>query len=94
MNRADKAALRLTIGLGLAVLVAYGFAFPMPFVVCLMSILMLCKPGPPLPLAKGLIIAAIFAVLVASGVFMVPILEHYAWSGILLTAAILYGVFL
>ena len=93
MNRADKAVLRLTLGLGLAVLVAYGFALSIPFVVCLMSILVLCKPGPPLPPAKGLVIAVIFAALVASGVLMVPILEHYAWSGILLTGAILYGVF-
>ena len=93
MNRGDKAVLRLTIGLGLAVLVVYGFALPMPFVVCLMSILVLCKPGPPLPPAKGLVIAVIFAVLVVSGVFMVPVLEHYALSGILLTGAILYGVF-
>ena len=93
MNRADKAVLRLTLGLGLAVLVAYGFALSIPFVVCLMSILVLCKPGPPLPLRKGLVIAVIFATLVASGVLMVPILEHYAWSGILLTGAILYGVF-
>jgi Protein of unknown function (DUF2955) len=93
MHRADKAVLRLTLGLGLAVLVAYGFAFPIPFVVCLMSILVLCKPGPPLPPAKALVIAVIFAALVASGVLMVPVLEHYAWSGILLTGAILYCVF-
>jgi hypothetical protein len=94
MNRADKAVLRLTLGLGLAVLVAYGFALSAPFVVCLMSVLVLCKPGPPLPLTKGLVIAAIFAVLLASGVLMVPVLEHYAFSGILLTGTILYGVFL
>ena len=93
MNRADKAVLRLTFGLGLAVLIAYGFALSMPFVVCLMSILVLCKPGPPLPLAKGLVIATIFAALLASGMLMVPLLEHYAWSGILLTAMILYGIF-
>ena len=93
MHRADKAVLRLTLGLGLAVLVAYGFALSLPFVVCLMSILVLCKPGPPLPPAKGLVFAVIFAALVASGVLMVPILEHYAWSGVLLTGAILYGVF-
>ena len=93
MNRADKAVLRLTLGLGLAVLVAYGFAMPAPFVVCLMSILVLCKPGPPLPPVKGLIIAVIFAILVASGVLMVPVLEHYALSGILLTGAVLYGIF-
>jgi hypothetical protein len=93
MHRADKAVLRLSLGLGLAVLIAYGFALPMPFVVCLMSILVLCKPGPPLPLIKGLVIAVIFAVLVASGVLMVPFLENYAWSGILLTGTILYGIF-
>ena len=93
MNRADKAVLRLTLGLGLAVLIAYGFALPMPFVVCLMSILVLCKPGPPLPITKGLVIAAILAILIASGVLMVPLLEHYAWSGILLTGTILYGIF-
>ncbi len=93
MNSADKAVLRLTLGLGLAVLVAYGFALSIPFVVCLMSILVLCKPGPPLPPAKGLVIAAIFATLVASGVLMVPVLEHYAWSGVLITGAILYAVF-
>lgn len=93
MNRADKAVMRLTLGLGLAVLVAYGFALPMPFVVCLMSVLVLCKPGPPLPLGKGVIVAAIFAALVAGGVLMVPLLENYALSGILLTGTILYGVF-
>ena len=93
MNRADKAVLRLTLGLGLAVLVAYGFALPMPFVVSLMSIPVLCKPGPPLPLTKGVVIAAIFAALVAFGVLMVPLLENYAWSGILLTGSILYGIF-
>jgi len=93
MNRADKAVMRLTLGLGLAVLVAYGFALPMPFVVCLMSVLVLCKPGPPLPLAKGVIVATIFAALVAGGVLMVPLLENYALSGILLTGTILYGVF-
>jgi hypothetical protein len=58
-----------------------------------MAILVLCKPGPPLPLIKGLVIAVIFAVLVASGVLMVPLLEHYAWSAILLTGTVLYGVF-
>jgi hypothetical protein len=93
MNRADKAVLRLTLGLGLAVLIAYGFALPMPFVVCLMAILVLCKPGPPLPLTKGLVIAGIFAALLVSGVLMVPLLENYAWGGILLTGTILYGIF-
>ena len=93
MHPADKAALRLAIGLGLAVLVAYGLALPVPFVVCVMAVLVLCKPGPPLPLVKGAILALVFAALVAAGVVMVPLLEHYALAGVLLTAVVLYGVF-
>jgi len=93
MHRADKATLRLAIGLGLAVLIAYGLALPAPFVVCVMAVLVLCKPGPPLPLIKGAIVALLFAALVAAGILMVPLLENYALAGVLLTAVVLYGVF-
>ena len=91
--RADKAVLRVTLGLGIAVLVAYGFAMSLPFVVCVMATLILCKPGPPLPLVKGAVGAAVFGGMLAAGVLMVPVLEHYALAGVLLTAAILYAVF-
>lgn len=90
---ADKAVLRLAIGLGLAVLVAYGAALPLPYIVCLMAVLVLTKPGPPLPLAKGAAIAAVLAALVSVGVLMVPLLENYALAGVLLTGVILYGLF-
>jgi hypothetical protein len=93
MARADKAALRLTIGLGVAVLVAYGFALPAPFVVCVMSVILLCKPGPPLPLPRASATALVLAVLLLSGVLMVPLHENYALTGLLLTAAILFAVF-
>ena len=93
MDRADKAVLRLAIGLGLAVLVAYGLALPAPFVVCVMAVLMLCKPGPPIPLFKGMVIAVVVAAWLLAGVLMVPLLEHYALAGVLLTGALLYGVF-
>ena len=93
MAPADKAALRLTIGLGVAVLVAYGFALPMPFVVCVMAVIVLSKPGPPMPLAKGAATAALLAALLTLGVLMVPVLENYRLTGLLLTATILYAVF-
>ena len=92
MSPGDKAALRLAIGLGLAALVAYGLALTAPFVVCVMSVLVLSKPG-PLPLAKGLVVALLFAGLVAAGIVMVPLLEHYAFAAVLLTAAVLYETF-
>ena len=93
MHRSDKAVLRLTTGLGLAVFVAYGLALQVPFVVCIMAVLVLCKPGPPLPLLKAAIVALLFAGLVAAGILMVPLLEHYAFTGVLLTAALLFALF-
>jgi hypothetical protein len=85
MHRSDKAVLRLGVGLGLAVLVAYGLALKLPFVVCMVAVLLLCKPGPPLSFVKGAVFAAVIAALLAAGVLMVPILEHYRVTGLLLT---------
>ena len=93
MDRADKAVLRLAIGLGLAVLIAYGWALPAPFVVCVMTVLLLCKPGPPIPFLKGAVMAVVIAAFLAAGVLMVPILENYAVTGVVLTGAFLYAVF-
>ena len=89
----DRATLRLAFGLGLAVLIAYGMALSLPFVVCVVTVLMMSKPAPPMPLVKGLIVAGIFAVLVMAGSLMVPLLINYAFAGILLTAAILFALF-
>ncbi len=93
MHRRDKAVLRLTVGFGLAVLVAYGMALQAPYVVLIMALLVLCKPGPPLPFVKSAIVALVLAGLVAAGVLMVPLLEHYALTGVLLTAVVLFALF-
>jgi hypothetical protein len=92
-DQADKAVLRLATGLGLAVLAAYGLALPVPYALCVMAVLVLCKPGPPISFLKGVVAALVIAALVAAGVLMVPILEHYAVTGIMLTGALLYAVF-
>lgn len=93
MHRADKAVLRLAIGLGLAVLIAYGFALPGAFVVCVLAVLSLCKPGPPAPFVKGAVFAVVVAALLVAGVLLVPILENYALAGVVLTGVLLYTVF-
>lgn len=93
MDRADKAVLRLAIGLGVAVLIAYGLALRAPFVVCVLTVLLLCKPGPPIPFLKGAVMAVVIAALLVAGVLMVPILENYAVTGVVLTGALLYAVF-
>ena len=93
MHRADKATLRVTVGLGAATALAYGLALPLPFVVCVMAALVLCKPGPPLSLAKGALATLMFCMLLAAGMLTVPLLEHQAFTGLLLTASVLYVVF-
>jgi hypothetical protein len=93
MTRADKAVLRLTIGLGVAAFVAYGFGLEMPYALCVMAVLVLCKPGPPMGLVKGSVVAAVLAGLLALGMLMVPLLESYAAAGILVTACVLFAVF-
>ena len=74
MDRADKAVLRLGVGVGLSALIAYGLALPAPFVVCVLTVLLLCKPGPPIPFLKGAVMAMVIAALLVVGVLMVPIL--------------------
>jgi hypothetical protein len=93
IEAADKAVLRLALGLGLAVLCAYGLALPLPWAVCVMAVLLLFKPGPPVPVLKGLLMGAVIAMVVGAGVLMVPVLEHYALAGVALTGALLYAVF-
>ena len=93
MHRADKAVLRLAIGLGLSVLIAYGLALPAPFAACMLTAFLLCKPGPPIPFLKGVVMAVVITALLVAGVLMVPLLEHYALVGVVLTAVVLYALF-
>jgi hypothetical protein len=93
MDQSDKAVLRLAIGLGLAVLIAYGLALEMPFVVCLVVVLMLSKGAPPIPFVKGVVLALVVAGVLVAGVLMVPLLENYRVAGLLVTAVLLYAVF-
>jgi hypothetical protein len=93
MHPADKAVLRLTLGVGLAVLIAYGLALPAPFVTCMMTVVFLAKPGPPIPPLKGVVLALIIWGVLSAGVLMVPLLEHYAASGVALTAVLLFAIY-
>ncbi|MFZ4288660.1 hypothetical protein [Variovorax sp. HJSM1_2] len=93
LHPADKAVLRLTLSLGLAASLAYGFAMPAPFLVCVMAAMVACKPGPPIPLGRGVVVSVVMALLLSAGILMVPLLEYYATAGVMLTAAMLYLVF-
>src|SRR6185436_7730182 len=63
------------------------------FAVCMLAVLSLAKPGPPMPFAKGLVSGLIIGALVAAGVLMVPLLRHYPLTAVMMTAALLFAVF-
>jgi hypothetical protein len=58
-----------------------------------LTVVLLCKPGPPIPFMKGAVMAGVIAALLVAGVLMVPILRHYPVTGVLLTGTLLYAVF-
>ena len=92
MQNADKAVLRLGLGMGLSVAIAWGVALEAAFMAPVMTLMLLAKPGPPIPLVKGVVLGLVIAALLLAGVLTVPLLEHYPVTGVLLTGALFYAV--
>jgi hypothetical protein len=92
MNNADKAVLRLGVGMSLAVAIAWGAGLEAAFMAPVMTLVLLAKPGPPIPLVKGVVLGLVVAALLLAGVLTVPMLEHYPFIGIALTGALFYWV--
>jgi Protein of unknown function (DUF2955) len=93
MNLAGLRTYRLALGTGLAVFVAYGFKLTVPFVAVIIALILLMKPGPPLPPVKGLILAGVVGVIVGGGVILVPLLDKMPYASILLVALLLFHLF-
>ncbi|PNO57167.1 DUF2955 domain-containing protein [Aeromonas caviae] len=90
MHNADRAVLRIGSGIGLATGICYGLALPMPHLGVIMAWVVLCRPGEPLSLGKGLLGGALLLAVMVGGVLLVPLLTHYAMAAVLLVALLLY----
>ena len=90
MHNADRAVLRIGTGIGLATGICYGLALPMPHLGVIMTWVVLCRPGEPLALKKGLVGGLLLLGIMVSGVLLVPLLTHYALAGVLLVALSLH----
>ncbi|WP_323911737.1 hypothetical protein [Aeromonas caviae] len=90
MHNADRAVLRIGTGIGLATGICYGLALPMPHLGVIMAWVVLCRPGEPLSLGKGLLGGALLLAVMVGGVLLVPLLTHYAMAAGLLVALLLY----
>ncbi|MGE6182632.1 hypothetical protein ACLHZ2_07735 [Aeromonas media] len=90
MHNADRTVLRIGTGIGLATGICYGLALPMPHLGVIMAWVVLCRPGEPLGLKKGLAGGILLLGIMASGVLLVPLLTHYALAAVLLVGLLLY----
>ena len=92
MENADKAVLRLGVGMGLSVAIAWGAGLEAAFMAPVMTMTLLAKPGPPIPFVKGAMLGLVVAALLLAGVLTVPILKYYPVTGVMLTGALFYTV--
>ncbi|MGN5120649.1 hypothetical protein ACTG2N_06295 [Aeromonas hydrophila] len=92
MHNADRTVLRIGTGIALATLICYGLALPMPHLGVIMAWVVLCRPGEPLSLGKGLLGGALLLAVMVGGVLLVPLLTHYALAAVLLVALLLHGL--
>jgi hypothetical protein len=83
----------LAVGVGIALPIAYGLALTLPYIAVLVAVMILSKPGPPMPLLKAGIAGAVLMLLTGSGLLLVPLLENYAFAALWLIAAALFVVF-
>ncbi|WP_432720989.1 DUF2955 domain-containing protein [Jeongeupia wiesaeckerbachi] len=93
IDRASRPALRLALGLALAIVVAYGAGWTAPHVSVLVAVMLLAKPGAPIPFVKGCVLGGALFVLTGVGVWITPLLEHYAAAAMLLIALVLFLLF-
>jgi hypothetical protein len=90
MPIAARRVFRLSLTMALALAGAYGLALPLPFLAPLFALLLTAAPAPP-PGPKGLLGLILLVMLTLGvGVLLIPMLQNYALTGILLVAVGLY----
>lgn len=88
----SRPVLRLMLGVGIALPAAYGLALSIPHISLLLAVLLLSQ-AKPLPLLKSAVLALLLMLLTGIGVLLVPLLENYAVTAILLIAIVLFILF-
>lgn len=90
MHDLDRKAIRFALAIALSLAIAYGVGMPLPFIAPMFVVLLSAMPGPPMGPKQlfGLLLIVILSLTV--GVLLIPMLQHYPSTAVLVVAA---GVF-
>lgn len=84
---------RLALTMALALLCGYALAMPLPFLAPLFAMMLGATPGPPLGLKQLAGLVFVVIVTLGSGLVVIPMLEHYPASAMLVVATGLFFSF-
>lgn len=91
MHIGARRAFRVSLTTSLALVAGYSLALEMPFFAPLFGFLLTAAPKPPMAL-KGLFgLLLVVAIMTGAGLLLIPVLDHYPATGLLL---VLLGLFL
>ncbi len=91
MHIGARRAFRVSLTTSLALVAGYSLALDMPFFAPLFGFLLTVAPKPPMAV-KGLFgLLVVVSIMTGAGLLLIPVLEHYPATGLLL---VLLGLFL
>lgn len=88
-----RRALRLASGTALCLAASYALGLPLPFVAPLLALFLLVRLDRPLALKGGLGLTLMVLLTTGSGLLLIPLLRHAAFSGVLLVGLCLFLAF-
>ena len=90
---AARRILRLAFGTSLCLLVSQVVNWPLGFIAPVLTLTLLGLPFPAPGLKKGIVFVAAILAPMLLGLWLVPLLQHARWAGIILVALALYYSF-
>lgn len=82
---------RLALIVALSLAGAYGFAFDLPYVAPIFALMFTLKPAPPMGYQSLLGLVVVVCVTTGSGLILIPLLNEYPLTALLLVALGLYA---
>ncbi|MBY4946948.1 DUF2955 domain-containing protein [Cupriavidus respiraculi] len=85
--------LRLATGTALCMAASFGLALPVPMLAPVLAVFLLSTVNRPMSLRAGLGLAIVVLLSTGSALLLIPVLDHYAASGVLLVGLLLFLAF-